>query len=108
MIDVDILIPWFSLTALLLATGNAIWAIMTRGTRATAEKVNEHEGKMIDHDRRIQSVESDIKHLPTKDEFNKMQVSLTEVRGELRTVSTELAGVDRTVRRIDEYLRAKE
>lgn len=105
MIAVADLVPWFTLIALVLSLGNSFWVLMTRGFRHTADTVKEHDHKLAEHDRRIQSVESEMQHLPSKDEVHQLGVALTEIRGKLETVDNEMSSMSRTVNRIDEYLR---
>lgn len=50
------------------------------------------------HDRRLQKVENELMHLPTKDDFHMLSLAVEGVK-------TELESVTRTVRRIDDYLR---
>lgn len=57
------------------------------------------------HDRRIQAVENEIKHLPTSDEFGVLQLSVTRVEGDMKRVEGTLDRVDHVVQRIDDYLR---
>lgn len=56
------------------------------------------------HDRRIQSLESDQRHLPTKDDLHELseQVAKLEARFE-----SDMETLGTTVRRIDDYLRSK-
>ena len=98
---------WFGSVALLLSVGNLLWAWVSRpardvGTRvdAVSERVDEAFEGLKGHDRRIQRVEDDMRHLPTKDDLNEVSQQLTKVK-------TELDIVARVVTRIDEFLRAK-
>ncbi len=109
---------WVSLAALLLSIGNMIWAWISRPARdmghridQTDERVNElvadvnaradrHREDLKVHDRRIQKLENELVHLPTKDDLRALELSITGIR-------TELDIVARTVSRIDEFLRSK-
>ena len=65
------------------------------------------EKKLIDHDRRIQAVETELKHLPDKDTVNELKLSLVELKGTVSTLSESMGSVSRTVHRIDDWLREK-
>jgi len=108
VIEVAGLIPWLTMAALALGIGNSIWAVMTRGAVQTAGEVAEHDRTLVDHDRRIQAVEGEIKHMPSKDKITELLVSLTEVRGKLEAFDSELSSVNRTVNRIEDYLRSRQ
>lgn len=58
------------------------------------------------HDRRIQAVEDEMKHLPTSDEFAELQIAVTRVQGDTKRIEETLGRVDHVVNRIDDYLRA--
>jgi phage shock protein A len=63
--------------------------------------------KLIEHDRRIQAVEAELKHLPDKDTVNELKLSLAELKGTVSTLSESMGSVSRTVHRIDDWLREK-
>ena len=102
---IDEILPWASLVALILSIGNMIWVFMMRGVRETADKVQQQEIKLTEHDRRIQKVEGELEHMPTKDELHELQLTMSGIAGKLERFEGELSSVSRTVTRIEEYLR---
>lgn len=109
---------WLSLFALGVTIANSLWIWLSRPARDTAKKIDDtnerveeliaeqnaradrHREDLKAHDRRIQRVEDDLRHLPTKDDLSAVASSLTAVK-------TELDIVARVVTRIDDFLRAK-
>ena len=96
---------WLSLIALLIGIINALWIWLSRPARDTNKRIDEANREIAEvqegmkgHDRRIQRVEDDLRHLPTKED-------LSHVSHKLTAVKTELDIVARTVTRIDEFLR---
>lgn len=107
---------WLSAISLLGTMVNGLWFWLSRPARdtnkrldATNKRVEElaseanaradrHREDLKAHDRRIQRVEDDMRHLPTKDD-------LAELSHELVGVKTELGIVAKTVARIDDFLR---
>ena len=107
---------WLLLGSLMISVGNALWLWLSRpardiGKRIDAtdaevkvvkqqadERADRHREELKNHDRRIQRVEDDLRHLPTKDDLAELGHSLTGVK-------TELDIVARTVTRIDDFLR---
>ncbi len=96
---------WLSLIALLIGIINALWIWLSRPARDTNKRIDDAKREIADvqegmkgHDRRIQRVEDDLRHLPTKED-------LSQVSHKLTAVKTELDIVARTVTRIDEFLR---
>lgn len=63
--------------------------------------------KLIEHDRRIQAVEGELKHLPDKDSVNDLRLTLAKLEGTVATLTESMGSVSRTVHRIDTWLREK-
>lgn len=76
--------------------------VSTLGTR-----VEKFETKLVDHDRRIQTVEGELKHLPDKDTVNELRVAMTKMAGDVGILSESMGSISRTVHRIDDYLRTE-
>jgi chromosome segregation ATPase len=60
--------------------------------------------KLTEHDRRIQFVEGEMKHLPDKDGLHKQQLEITEMRGDIGVIKKSIETTERTARRVEEYL----
>lgn len=106
---------WLGAIALIFTIANAAWTWLSRPARDTNKRIDEvdekletliaeqdsradrHREDLKGHDRRIQRVEDDMPHLPTKDDLNKLGNQLTAVK-------TELDIVARTLTRIDNHL----
>ena len=63
--------------------------------------------KLIEHDRRIQAAEGELKHLPDKDTVNDLRLTLAQLQGTVSALSESMGSVSRTVHRIDDWLREK-
>lgn len=107
----DDLSKWLGLIALVVSLGNVLWAWISRPARDLGsrvdkidERIDEHEDQTLEelkkHDRRIQRVEDGVRHLPTKDDLNR-------VNNEIASLKTELGIVHRVVDRLDDFLRSK-
>ena len=62
------------------------------------QRFDRHREDLKVHDRRIQRLEDELPHLPTKDDLNVLGHKLT-------ALETETAGIARTLTRIDDFLR---
>ncbi|MBY0393266.1 MAG: DUF2730 domain-containing protein [Novosphingobium sp.] len=107
-----------SLVALAIGIANALWLWISRPARDTNKRIDDTNGKveelegaleqridrhredLKEHDRRIQRLEDQLAHLPTKEDLHKVANQLTAVK-------TELDGIASAVRRIDDFLRSK-
>lgn len=97
--------------ALLIGIANALWLWLSRPAADISKRIDTVKADIDDrvaellegqkgHDRRIQRVEDDMRHLPTKDDLN-------ELSNELSSVKTELGIVSKVVTRLDEFLRGR-
>ncbi len=103
--DFETLSRWVAFVSIVLSVVTAFWTLVTKSTKPFDDKLADHNKDLKNHDRRIQSVEERMQYLPSKDEVHKMQLAMTEMKGSLSGVSKSLEVTERTVRRIDEYLR---
>ncbi|BBF92373.1 DUF2730 family protein [Blastochloris tepida] len=82
---------------LLFAVGSAIYSWVSARNKATTDKV---EGI----DRRLAAVEGEIAHLPDKDTSHRMEISITDMRGEIRVLAEQLKPVAAISDRLQEFL----
>ncbi|MEP9402051.1 DUF2730 family protein [Sphingomonas silueang] len=102
---------WISIVALALTAINVVWSWVVQSRSAAASKLAEVVAKVAevecdveDHGRRIQSVESDLKHLPSRQEIADLKLQLAEISGHLRVVESEMTGAVRAIRRFEDHL----
>lgn len=100
----DVLKEWFSLAAILISLGATAYSWMTARSKVNAEHLKRVDGNLKDHDRRIQKVESEIEHLPSKDSHHNLEIALAEMNGELKAMATNVDSLARTTRRMEEFL----
>nr|WP_246385446.1 DUF2730 family protein [Novosphingobium hassiacum] len=105
-VQLTALSQWVSIVALLLSVANLLWAWISRPARdvgARVDDVNDRIDEAMDglkgHDRRIQRVEDDMRHLPTKKDLHEVEIKITSIK-------TELDVVAKVVSRIDDFLRS--
>ncbi len=53
---------------------------------------------------RLLSIENELKHIPSKDEVHKMQLSAAETQGIIKVIDERTQALGRTVKRIEAYL----
>ncbi|PZU15680.1 MAG: DUF2730 domain-containing protein [Shinella sp.] len=80
---------------------------LTKDQKTQSVSIERHESKLTDHDRRIQTVENELKHLPDKDTVNELRVAMTRMAGDVGILSESMGSISRTVHRIDDYLRTE-
>lgn len=98
------LISGLTAVSLLLGIANMVWAWMSKGGARMAARLEEIDRCTDDHERRIQTVEGELKHLPSKEDLGQLELKLSSMDGKLNSAERELASVARTTRRIEDHL----
>lgn len=103
--DSEAINRWLSIAALALSCVNMIWVMVSRSGHKAEAKLDGHEKKLTDHDRRVQALEGEMRHVPTKEDLSRVQLALTALEGRVAHVDHAVGAVSHTVRRIDDFLR---
>ena len=100
---------WGGAAAVLISIGGFIYAWLTRRSKENAETIKKMgeevterlkviEKKLIADDRRIQHLEDNFKHLPTREQISELKVALAQV-------STTVDSTNKTIHRIESDIR---
>lgn len=106
---------WFGLFALVISVGTSIWHMISSGSKKTASDLSEFRKQdavektqflatLSALERRVQSVESDIKHLPDAEAVMSMRIAIERLEGKLGRMETSQEGMARTVARVEDFL----
>ncbi|MER9211589.1 DUF2730 family protein [Mesorhizobium sp. M0663] len=113
--DLTALMPWLLAASTLLNLGTTVFTLMTSGAKKTASDLEAHktavedrcsglDTKLDDYGSRIQSIESEMKHLPDKDMVHQLQMTMKDIQIEMANVKAETQAAARTSRRVEEFL----
>ncbi len=100
---VEFVKDWAGLIAILISIGGSLYAFLTSGSKANTGRIAETTKKLIDHDRRIQSLEDEMKHLPSKDMAHRLAIGMTKMNGRLDTLNEKLKPIDAISKRLQEW-----
>ncbi len=103
--DLDVFTRWAGAAALILSIINVLWIIAGRATKPMSEKLTNYGNDLKGHDRRIQAVEGQLQHLPSKDAFHQLALTVAKLEGHLTRLDEAVGAVNQTVHSIDRYLR---
>lgn len=101
---IDGLKDWATLANTVLAMGAFLYSWLTGKAKVNEARLKAVDEKLSDHDRRILTAESELQHLPTKDDVMELKLTLAELRGTVGRLDESLSGVSRTVRRVEDHL----
>ncbi len=109
--DLDLFNKVIAIAALVVGMANTVWIWLRRPGEAMSLRLKECEDDVAaglkevrldqkNHDRRIQALEDNMKHLPTKEDLHEIETTLTDVKATLRSLNS-------TVTRMDDFLRER-
>ncbi|CDZ61423.1 Kinesin protein [Neorhizobium galegae bv. orientalis] len=70
----------------------AVRTMLSAGEKKLDERVTKAETKLVDHDRRIQAIESDMKHLPDRETTHRIEMTMSEIMRRLEVQDATLSG----------------
>lgn len=116
-----------SLLSMAVAIGSVVYAHLTRRSTSNADDIkalgaqietlknelteslsrtrDKTREDLKEHDRRIQSLESEVRHLPTKDQVHGLELAIKDIGISVASLSERVNAIGGTVALIDEYLR---
>lgn len=94
------LVPWLSLVALVISVGTSVTTFLTSGAKANASRISDHE-------KRIQAMEGELRHLPDKDAVHRLELSLAGLQVEIVKIGASAEQSARTSARVEQYLMEK-
>jgi septal ring factor EnvC (AmiA/AmiB activator) len=95
---------WSGPIASLLAIASLIYTWFTARSKINEQRLSGHERKLTEHDRRVQKLENDVSHLPSKDDVHELRLEVSSIKGSIGRLEASSAATDRTARRIEEFL----
>ncbi|QPT09861.1 DUF2730 family protein [Sphingomonas paucimobilis] len=110
----NITIVWqlVAIASALLGIANLIWMWLAQMRQPGEKAIQElqklcqgldSEGEAVA--RRVDRIESEMRHVPTKDDLHEVKNSITAMIGQMKVVETEVAAATRTMRRIEDHMR---
>ena len=98
--DISFLQGWASLIAILISIGTSVTVFFTSGAKKNTTT-------LIDHDRRIQRIEDELRHMPSKDQVTEIKLAMADLKGTVAVLGESMASVSRTVHRLEDFLKER-
>ncbi|MGB3317472.1 MAG: hypothetical protein WBA75_00405 [Sphingopyxis granuli] len=110
--DLALFLQWAGAVGLVLGVLNTAWTMVGKAAKPLNEKVTAVEGQLVkyradlvDHDRRIQALEGEQRHVPTGEQVTGLRITVERLDGHIKRLEESMTGLSHTVRRMDEFLR---
>lgn len=98
--DLQPLVPWLAFLLSISAIGTQIYSLFTSPSRRNAEEIGKIKTDQASHDRRIQSVESELKHVPDRQTIHKLELFMEKLSGRLDSIDGRFDTVDEKLKPI--------
>lgn len=102
--DINVVGSWLGFVLAVIAILGHLKSFFGSGEAANSEKLDAHEKKLTDHDRRIQKLENDLEHMPTGAAIHSLELMMERVLGRLDTMDERLKPIAATNLRLQDYL----
>ena len=77
--------------ALCISVGTAVWGIFTRGHKQHAKDIAALKEAGLKTNHRVEKLEMAVKTLPDKGTLHRLELSITEMKGDMKAMSAGLA-----------------
>lgn len=93
-----------SICAMLVTIGTAVWSWITAGSRKNEKQIQQLDELVSDQSKRIDRLENEVKNLPSTEAVHRMEISLEQMRGDMRVLTTSVQPMKELVTHINEIL----
>lgn len=100
----DLLGPWFGLVAVVISVGGTLYAFLSSPSKKNAEAVDDLKGNVTKIEKRLQTVEDEMKHLPDRDSQHRVELALAQMNGRFEALDERLKPIASTSQRLSEFL----
>lgn len=98
------LTPYLALALSAIAVLTQLKTILSSGEKKLEERMVKAEDTLIKHDRRIQTIEGDMKHLPDRETTHRLEIAMERISGRLDTIDEKLKPIKSTGDMLTELL----
>ncbi len=102
--NIEPIMPWLAAFLSIAAVLGQLKAFFSSGERQLGDRLEKAESKLIDLDRRTQSIEGEMKHLPDRETSHNLELALAKISGRLDTLDERLKPIAATSGRLQEFL----
>lgn len=98
------IMPWVSIANGLLSLGTVIYVFLTAGSRDNTTAIKKVDERVLDLEQKFARMETDMRHMPSKDGIQRMEITLAEMNGKIAVLSERLQPVAAISERLQEFM----
>lgn len=100
LMNLDPFVPWLAFFLSFSAVATNIYTFFTSPSRRNADDISKIKTDQAAHDRRIQSVEAELKHVPDRETIHKLELFMEKLNGRLDSIDGRFDTVDEKLKPI--------
>ena len=104
MMDLAPAVPWLGAALAIIALLGHAKNFFGSGEKTLGARMEKAEAKLIEHDRRVQAIEGEMRHLPDRDSAHRLELTMEKISGRLDTLDERLKPIAATSDRLHELL----
>ncbi|MBX8802510.1 DUF2730 family protein [Ochrobactrum sp. MR28] len=100
LMNLEPFVPWLAFILSFSALATNVWSVFTSPSRRNAEEIGKIKTDQAAQDRRIQTVEAELKHVPDSKTIHKLELLLEKLNGRLDSIDGRFDTVDEKLKPI--------
>lgn len=100
-VNIDLIFKLASLFSIFVSCAAMLVAFFGNRRKYMDERFHEGSKRMDRHDLRLQALEQDVKSMPGREELHRVELSLSEIAGDMRAMSATMSGMAGSIERTE-------
>ncbi|PCI03862.1 MAG: hypothetical protein COB78_05775 [Hyphomicrobiales bacterium] len=100
----DSLKEYLAIAALLISVGSHVYFFLTKSSRGNEKDIGKMNAKITDFETRLLKLEGEFQHLPTKEGQHRLELSMSDLTGDMKQMAEALNSIKGTNVRMEKYL----
>lgn len=102
ILNISPLVVWAVALSQLLTFALTVWGLVSSGSRANARRLDEHAARLQGHGDRIAALEMAQQQGPSREDFHRLDLRMTELSGAMQVLTERLKPVEAISQRLQE------
>ncbi len=95
------IVLWFAALSTIVSFGTVIWNIFSGPSKKNADRISAVSARLDDHGLRLSAVEQSQRSLPKTSDMHELELAMTRLQGEIKTMSAVMAGQSQIMERLE-------
>ncbi len=102
--DLQLIVPWIAAALSFSSLASQLYTVFTSPSKKNSEDIAGIRKDQAAHDRRIQRLEDELRHLPDRETAHRLELGMKDLSGRLDALDERLKPVAAIGERLQEFL----